>query len=86
MSRYTDLTKSKRIFIEKLIEFDKIHNFMGGAEYATFVDMKREGRYLTNESDWINRKLNEYKPTLIELGFEIDGKKLGKPTLNKKEQ
>lgn len=77
MGRYTQLTKSKREFLEQIIEFDKLHNFMHSAVYVTFKEIIKEGRYLTEESDWINKMLNQYKPTLIELGFEINGKKLG---------
>lgn len=61
MSRYKDLTKSKREFLEELLELDDEHNFLTGPEFAEFAEIIRERRYKTEDSEWINKIIQNRK-------------------------
>lgn len=70
MSRYKQLTISKREFVEELIRLDGKHNFLTAPEYSAFLDMLNEGRYLSEESEWINKIIGNHKSTYKKLKKE----------------
>lgn len=61
MSRYTQLTKSKREFLQSLIEIDTTKNFLTAVEYSEIFTAIDEGRYLTEESIWWNTLAQKHK-------------------------
>lgn len=65
MARYKNLTKTKREFLEELIELDEEYNFLSGIFYETAEDILKEKRYLTADSEWLNKHLNVYKEYYI---------------------
>lgn len=65
MSRWKTLTKTKREFLEELIQLDKKYNFLSGVEYEEFTTCLRERRYKASDSEWINKHLSEQRENYI---------------------
>lgn len=64
MSRYRNLVGSKKKFIKEMLDLDRDHNFLNGAQYQIFCDILYEGRYKTEDSEWINKIINKNRDVI----------------------
>jgi len=67
VSRYKQLTQSKRKFLFELKCMDDEHNFLSGVEFEAIVRSLNEGRYLTSEANWMNEVFKRHKETYKRL-------------------
>lgn len=71
MSRYTDLVGSKKKFIKEMLELDSDGgDFLNGAQYSIFSEILNDGRYKTEDSEWINKIIREKKEVIKKLREE----------------